>query len=171
VAQDDISFSILGLKELNNTLGQLGPAYKYKGARFALRKAANLVRDAAKQNALRLDDPETASAIAENIAVRFSSRRFKNTGDVMFRVGVRGGAKQEKNQSVDPGLPGGGTQHWRFPEFGYIHKKSGEHVPPTPFMRPALEENIDKAVGEFVDQLDKWTARNLKKLQKQGAIK
>lgn len=165
MSQDDVSFSIIGLKELNSTLDQLGPAYKYKGARFALRKAANLVRDAAKQNAQRIDDPATPSDIPENIAVRFSSRRFKRTGDVMFRVGVRGGAKQEKNKSVDPGLPGGGTQHWRLIEFGT------EHIPPAPFMRPALSENIGRATDEFVRELDKWTARNLKRLQKKGAIR
>lgn len=161
---DDISFSVLGLDELNNTLDQLGPAYKYKGARFALRKAANLVRDAAKVNARMVDDPSTFSVIAENIDVRFSRRRFSSTGDVMFRVGVKGGARQEKNKSVDPGLPGGGTQHWRLVEFGTARSQA------RPFMRPALDENVGAAIDVFVDQLDKWTERNIKKLQKKGLI-
>lgn len=158
---DNLQFSLEDPDKVLDKLKQFPDALRYKGARFALRKAANLVAEAAKQNARRLDDPGTASAIAENIAVRFSSRRFKRNGDVLFRVGVRGGAKlqdQEKSQ----GLPGKGTQHWRLLEFGT------EKMRAQPFMRPALQNNINKATDEFVRQLDRWIGRNLKKIDKLG---
>lgn len=89
---ENVQFSLLDPDGAIDKLKALPDAFRYKGARFALRKAANLVRDAAQQNARKLDDPATASVIAENIAVRFSSRTFKRTGNVMFRVGVMGGA-------------------------------------------------------------------------------
>lgn len=169
MAQDDISFSVAGLKELNNTLDQLGPALKKKGARFALRKAANLVRDSAMQNAQRIDDPKTKESIVKNIAVRFSGRTFKRTGDLKFRVGVLGGARgyakaSGEFQGAGKENPGGDTFHWRFVEFGT------SEFPAVPFIRPAMEQNIGRATDEFSVQLDRWLARNLKKLQKQGLI-
>jgi HK97 gp10 family phage protein len=158
---DNIQFSILGLDEVLGRMEGLPKAWRKKGARFAMRKAANLVAAAAKQNAERLDDPATASVISQNIAVRFSSRRMKTTGDVMFRVGVRGGARLT-DQQKSAGLPGGGTQHWRLLEFGT------ENARAQPFMRPSLSNNINQATDEFVKKLDGWTGRNLKKIKKQG---
>lgn len=158
---DGVEFSLLDPDHALDKLVGLPTALRKKGARFAMRKAANLVRDDAKQRAERLDDPETASVIAENIAVRFSSRRFRNTGDILFRVGVRGGARltdQEKSQ----GLPGKGTQHWRLLEFGT------EHARAQPFMRPALSQNVGAATAEFAKHLDRWLARNLNKIRKDG---
>ena len=156
---DNIEFSLYDPDNVFKKLKNFPDALRFKGARFALRKSANLVAKEAKQNAMKLDDPATASAIAENIAVRFSSRTFKRTGNVMMRVGVRGGAKlsdQEKSQ----GLPGKGTQHWRLLEFGTSRMRA------RPFMRPALENNINKATSEFIRQLDRWMARNIKKIDK-----
>lgn len=156
---DKVEFS---LYDPDNVLGKLKAfpvAIGKKGARFAMRKAANLVANAAKENARKLDDPQTASAIAENIAVRFSSRTFKRTGNVLFRVGVRGGAvlaDQEKSR----GLPGKGTQHWRLLEFGTSRTRA------RPLMRSALENNINKATDEFIRQLDRWIGRNLKNIDK-----
>lgn len=158
---DQVQFSILGLKEVLDKFEGLPKAFKYKGSRFALRKAANLVAEKARENARRLDDPETASVIADNIAVRFASRRFKTTGDVMFRIGVMGGANLKKRDASE-GLPGKGTQHWRLLEFGT------EKMPAQPFMRPSLEQNINEATNEFVTQMDKWITRNLKRIKKNG---
>lgn len=158
---DKVEFS---LYDPDNVLGKLKAfpvAIGKKGARFAMRKAANLVANAAKENARKLDDPQTASAIAENIAVRFSNRTFKRTGNVLFRVGVMGGAGgnlSEKDQAA--GLPGGDTRHWRLLEFGTSRTRA------RPFMRPALENNINKATDEFIRQLDRWIARNLKNIDK-----
>lgn len=155
---DKIEFSLFDPDDALGKLEALPDALRYKGARFALRKTANLVRDAAKQNARKLDDPATASVIAENIAVRFSSRTFKRTGNVMFRVGVMGGARLS-DQEKSEGLPGKGTQHWRLLEFGT------ENTRAHPFMRPALSNNVHQAIAEFGKQLDRWMARNLKKLK------
>lgn len=158
---DSLKFSLEGLQPVLDKMEGLPKAFKQKGVRFAMRKAANLVRDEAKKNALAIDDPSSKDKIADNIAVRFSTRTFKRTGDVMFRVGVMGTANPQ-NAAKSEGLPGGATQHWRFKEFGT------EDMPPDPFMRPALSNNVDAATNEFSKHLNKWTDRNLKKIKKNG---
>lgn len=158
---DAIQFSILDPDHAIDKIIGLPNAMRYKGARFGMRKAANLVRDKAQENARKLDDPATASVISENIAVRFSSRTFKRTGDVLFRVGVRGGAKLS-DQEKSEGLPGKGTQHWRLQEFGT------EHARAQPFMRPALSQNINQAISEAAKHMDRWLARNVDKIRNNG---
>lgn len=86
----------------------------------------NIVRDAARSGAQKVDDPNSPADIAKNIVV--SPGKAKG-GDVLMRVGVRGGARPDNN---DPS----NTGHWRFVEFGK------EGVEARPFMRPALAENI-----------------------------
>ena len=71
-----------------------------------------------------------------------------------FRVGVRGGAKEG---SDDPGAPGGGTWHWRLVELGT------EHSAAEPFMRPAMESNIQRAINEFVRSYGRGLDRAIKK--------
>ncbi len=165
---DRIDYQITGLPEVVGKLIGLPIALRAKGIRFAGRRAANIIQDAAVANALRLDDPTTSEQIAKNIVVRFSNRRFRQTGDVMFRIGVLGGARNyEAYGEITTGKkasenPGGDTWYWRFKEFGT------EKVAATPFMRPALEQKSGEATDEFVKQLDKWLDRNLKRISKKG---
>lgn len=160
----DVQFDIEGVDALVAKLDTISDDMKRRGGRFALRKAANMIRDAAKQNAQRVDDPESPENIAENIAVRFSTRTFKRTGDLMFRVGVMGTANPS-NASKTTGLPGGSTQHWRWVEMGK------EGVPARPFMRPALAENISAATNEFVTQYGKAVDRAIKRAARQAGGK
>ncbi len=149
-----------------------------KGGRFALRKAAQVIQRQAIENARRVDDPATAESIEKNIAVRWSGRRFKRTGDLMFRVGVLGGARQYANTkqnrrvgrvgntyatSGDKSNPGGDTWYWRFLEFGTARTRA------QPFLRPAAQEAAGKAVDEFVTQYNKAIERALRRAQKQLA--
>ena len=104
--------SLIGLDELLGKLESVTSDVKLKGGRFALRKAANLIAIKAKENAKRLDDPTSSEEIAENIAVRWSGKRFKTTGDLAFRVGVMGGARQYKAQ-CQKAQSGEGLSHAR----------------------------------------------------------
>lgn len=151
-------FEIKGLDALLAKLDSVKQDVKYRGGRFALRKAANLVAAKAKEGAARLDDPGTGRKIADNVAVRWNSRRFKNTGDLAFRVGVLHGAKLPKDNR-DEG-PKGPTPHWRLDEFGT------EKMAAQPFMRPALENNIQAATSEFVTEYGKSIDRAIKKAAK-----
>lgn len=165
---DGMQFSLTGLDELLGKLEGVSHDMKYKGGRFALRKAAQVVRDAAKRNAERVDDPDTPENIAENIVERWSGRRFKRTGDLMFRVGVMGGARgyakaSGEVQGKGKANPGGDTFYWRFLEFGT------EKMPRQPFLTPALTDNFNKATDEFVRQYDKALDRAIKRAKKKAA--
>jgi len=160
---DGVDFSLVGMDELLGKLDAVKQDIKYKGGRFALRKAANLVAQKAKEGALRIDDPATAANIAKNIAVRWSGRFFKATGNLKFRVGVMGGAGGPKPSEYYEGNPGKDTRHWRYLEFGT------SKMPAKPFMRPAMEQNIDKCVSVFVTEYNKSIDRALKRAQKKKA--
>jgi HK97 gp10 family phage protein len=170
MADNLVSFQIQGLDSLLGKLENLKFETKKKGGRSALRKAAQLVRDAARQNAQTLDDPGTDEQISKNIVERWNGRLNKRTGDLGFRIGVLGGArgysaygeiKTGKNSKANPG---GDTFYWRFLEFGT------QSIPARPFMRPALAENVSNATDTFVREYDKVIDRAIKRARKKGTV-
>jgi len=154
----DITYTLEGVEPLTKAMAEVGHEISYKGGRAALRKAANLIADAVKRSAQRLNDPDTAEQIFENVAVRWSTKKFKRSGDLMFRVGILGGARFSAGKGG--ANPGGDTWYWRLLEFGT--RKMGAH----PFMRPALEQNAHAAAAEFIQQAKKAIARAVKKAAK-----
>lgn len=137
-----VELNIQGLDELNKKLKQLGNSKIAKRiARKAGRQAMNLVRDAARNNAKAIDDPQSAEKIWKNISTQGGKTR--NSSEVKIRVGVRGGASFSNPNP--PQLSGGDTRHWRWIEFG------SSNNPAVPFMRPALENNITQVTAKFVD--------------------
>lgn len=152
-----VEFKLDGVDALRKNLAMLSKEVQLKTARTAARKAANVIRDAAKANAERIDDTETANSIARNIVVQASAKDFKRTGDLIFRIGVRGGAKSRKDNEKNPG---GDTFYWRFIEFGTSKKAA------RPFLLPALRDNIQSATDTFVREFDAGLNRALKRLKK-----
>lgn len=174
---DGFSVTLNGVEALNAKLNGLSQDLKYKGGRSALRKAAHIVRDAAVANASKVNDPRTAEEIAKNVTLRWSTKTFKATGDLAFRVGVLGGARtppkrQRKSRGKNTldelgevagkgkGNPGGDTFYWRFLEFGT------EHAPAQPFLRRALSDNTQKAADTFITEYSKAIDRVLKRQAK-----
>lgn len=155
---DTVTITMDGIEELLAKLDAVTYDAKRKGGRFALRKAAGVVEKALKQNASSVDDPQTAADISKNVAVRFSNRTFKNTGDLKFRVGILGGASFTKKDVS--GLAGGDTRHWRHVEMGT------ESMPAQPFMRRALSDNLQPATNEFMEQYKKSIERAILKASK-----
>ena len=160
---DSVEFKIEGLEDLLGKLESVTDDVKRKGGRSALRKAAQLIRDAAKENAKRIDDPQTAADIAANIVERWNGKLFKRTGNLGFRVGVMGGAGGNKTGSELSGLPGGDTRHFRHVEFGT------NDTPAQPIMRPALSDNINAATNAFVEAYKKALDRAIKRARKKAA--
>lgn len=176
---DSVDLREQGLGKLLERMDNISYSLRYKGGRFAMRKAADLIRDRARENAQQIDDPQSAENIAANITVRFSTRTFKRTGDIAFRVGVMGGAGGRRKSEEFSGLDGGDTRHWRQIEFGrgpikakpgsvLANAQAGEFfgkevgpAPAQPFMRRALSENISQATQEFVTQWGKSLDRAL----------
>lgn len=155
-----------GVDELVKKLESLKYDMKKKGGRFALRKAAQVIRDQARRNAQALDDPASPEVIAKNITEKWNGRINKRTGDLGFRVGVLGGARDYsahgeittgKNAS---GNPGGDTFYWRFLEFG-TEKSSAR-----PFMRPAMEQSVQAATDAFIRNYQAAIDRALRKAAK-----
>lgn len=158
---DGIQYSLTGVDELVVTLNAVTYDTKRKGGRFALRKAAQAIRDAAKRNAEALDDASTGRQIAANIKERWNGRHFKRTGDPAFRIGVQHGAVIREKGNPDPGM-NGPTPHWRLLELGT------EKMRAHPFMRPALENNINLATDTFVREFEKSLDRTIKRAAKKG---
>lgn len=142
------NFAMTGFDNLFKVLAEVKDDVRFKGGRSALRKTASVLADRVKERAAKINDPTTSEEIAKNVAIRWSSRRFKATGDLSFRVGIQGGAKQYSNSRAnqrrgragkeyetggDKSNPGGDTWYWRLVEFGT------EHSAARPFMRPAIE--------------------------------
>lgn len=146
--------NVIGLEDIRRKMAQVKDDVRFKAGRKALRKAASIVVAAAKQNAESLDDPVTGRKIADNVAAYFNRRRFNSDGILEMRVGVRWGAESEKS---NPDLgPGSKTFHWRFLELGT------ETIAERPFLRPALERNLDEVVNEFALQFNAELDKALK---------
>ncbi|EXD15142.1 hypothetical protein J479_2627 [Acinetobacter baumannii 1297] len=116
-----------------------------------MRKGMNLVRDKARAKVKQLDDPSTPQKIWKEIVVQNGRSRNKNY--LVMRVGVRGGARvpyTNNAQNRRAGRVGKTYQidlsvfYWRFLEFGTSRQ------PATPFLRPALYENIEQVTDIFV---------------------
>ena len=150
-----VEFNIEGLDEVQEKLKRLGnPRLIKNAARRSMRKAMAIVRDAARSGAKAIDDPQTSEKIWKNIAI--AAGKTRNQNEVVMRVGVRGGASfSNKNP---PNTPGGDTRHWRFIEFPSVNN------PGTPFMRPALQNNIQAVTNSFAENFNKEIDKELAKL-------
>ena len=150
-----VEFNIEGLDEVQEKLKRLGnPRLMKNAARRSMRKAMAIVRDSARNAAKGIDDPQTAEKIWKNIAI--AAGKTRNPNEVIMRVGVRGGASFSNPNP--PNTPGGDTRHWRWLEFGSVHN------PPTPFMRPALQNNIQSVTNSFAENFNKEIDKELAKL-------
>ncbi|WP_367863122.1 HK97-gp10 family putative phage morphogenesis protein [Pseudomonas guariconensis] len=160
---DGVEFSITGLESLLGKLGAVSYDVRRKGGRAALRKAAQVVVQKAKEGAERIDDKETGRSIADNIALRWNGRLFKQTGDLGFRIGVLHGAVlAKKGEAVDLST-NAPTPHWRLIEFGT------EKMAAAPFMRPALANSIAEVTNTFVSEYEKSIDRAIRRAAKKAA--
>ena len=178
-----IAGNIEGLEAINAKLAQLADDSRNKPAKFALLKAAQLVRDAARANAAAVNDPKTPEEIAKNVTVRFSTKLYRQSGLIQYRVGILGGARSPSRsaeysrrararrgvpslgdlgeiEGKGKGNPGGDTFYWRFLEFGTEKQKA------QPFLRRALERNVGRAIAEFTKHYDKAITRAIKRQSK-----
>lgn len=157
---------IEGLDDVTAKMRQLSNPRKQKNAATrSARKAMAVVRKAAIANAKALDDSKSPERIWKNIQVKASKT---SQGLVLIKVGVRGGAMSYANTAANrrqnrvgqsyatagsSDNPGGDTWYWRFQELGTSRQAA------RPFLRPALNNNIDSVQDGFVtdykDQLDK----------------
>lgn len=174
---DGVEVNLTGLDSALGKMDAVSKVTRDKAGRAALRKAANIIRDRARSNASRVDDPLTKEAIYKNITVSWSSKAYRRTGDLTFRVGVMGGARQYANTKAnvrkgragkgyktlgDKGNPGGDTWYWRFLEFGT------EHAAAHPIIRPAMNGVDTDVIYTFAYELEKAIDRAISTAAKKG---
>lgn len=137
-------------------LKTLGPKLEKKYLAKSLRKGANIVKAAAQARAKQFDDPKTPQMVWKQIAVYTSAQLGKQNGGVALQVGVKGGARRYKNNKYNRSkqrvgqvyMGPGAVYYWRFLEFGTSKMKA------QPFMRPALENNIQKVTDAITNNLN-----------------
>lgn len=150
----DASFNLEGVDEALGKMKQVAELPRKNSTRFALRKAAAIVRENVVSRAERLDDPTTTESIAANVVVRYDGKHFRQSGDMKMSVGILGGSTSRfKNQAN----PGGDTYYWRFLEFGTSKMQA------QPFMRPGLDESIEPATDEFLLHFEKALTRAIRR--------
>lgn len=167
-----MSNEITGLDEVQAKLRQLGNARKAKNAATrASRKAMNIVKKAAVQNAKAIDDKDSAERIWRNIITK--AGKAKGVDNVIMKVGVKGGARKygasRENRRAsrigstyatqgDKKNPGGDTWYWRFVEFGSSVNSA------RPFLRPALNNNTAAVQAEFTSAFNAELDKEISKL-------
>jgi HK97 gp10 family phage protein len=166
-----------GGEEIRQQLQQLSDKVSKRGMANALRKAAQLVKEAAVNKVILHDQASTPTKIHQNIAVRATSaKRLRGLGgntesSVGISIGVLGGAmsyagnksNQQKGLAgmMYPTLgssdnPGGDTWYWRFLELGT------KHAPAKPFLRPAFDNQSSQLLDTIVAELNNEIAKALK---------
>ena len=175
---DGIRFDVSGLDGVKAKMAQLKSEANAKGGRAALRKAAAVLRSQAQSNARRLDDHETTEAIWKNIDIRWDGKAFRQDGQLAFRLGVLGGARQYSNTRENrrkgragqtyatagsTSNPGGDTWYWRHVELGTAR------VAARPFLRPVAEQAGQKAVDTFALEFNRALDRALRRQAKGAA--
>lgn len=156
---DTIEVKLDGVDALISKLESITYETKRKTGRAALRKAASVIVDQIKLNAEKLDDPHTARSIADNAALRWNGRMFKQTGDLAFRVGILQGAVLKKNPSLGKDAP---TPHWRLLEFGT------EKMAARPLVRAAANARLTDVFNTFAINYGAGIDRAIKRAAKKG---
>lgn len=141
-----VDLNISGLDEFTKKIAELKDVKKVRSrARTAARKAMKIAQLSAQMGAAYIDDPKTREDIQKNIVIR--NGKTRDFGKVIMRVGIMGGAavNGKTDRAKLAALPGGETVYWRYIEFGT------SKIPATPFMRPALQQNLQKITDEFAN--------------------
>lgn len=159
-----VTFQIKGLPLISQRLRNLPDVIRKQVAMGGVRAGAEEIAKVAEVNTKALDDPRTPNVIAKNVAVRFSPIRFRRTGDVMYRVGLLGGAATipsgaEPGDADDRGgNPGGATFYWRFLEFGT--SRIAARSPMRKAMNSTRQAAFDTAATEMSRRLAKINPDN-----------
>lgn len=165
------SVKIEGLSEMDKQLKKLSGAVEGKIVRAGLSAASRVVRDAAKDLA-----PTDSGALKKSIKV--SSRLNRRAGWINTKI-TAGNKEAYYAHMIEFGTgsyySGTGTKSKRSPYkikagkkgfvgFGGVYRKSFTHpgIRPKPFMRPAFDRNIDKALKAFSDRVRKRIDKEFK---------
>lgn len=133
---DWITYKLTGADELSRIFKTLPQELQRQVVVPAAKDAMDIVLSAAKDNAAKLDRPETPNYIPRNLDMIEDRKYFEETGSTKISVGVR---KRKRGQ-------GGGNTYYAalFLELGTSRSRA------FPFMRNALAQNRQQVFQEFL---------------------
>lgn len=147
-----------GLDAVLRKLKDLPIKVRRSAVRKAAGKGAAVIRKKAKQNALLIDDPETARRIADNIVQRVRSQYFRRTGDTMISIGVLTKRGKIPKGNYDEGRRGN-TPHWHLVELGTERSRA------LPFLRPAAASSTNEVFHAVATELERQFSIEADKLK------
>lgn len=129
-----VTIHVDGLQQLGERLSKLAAKVATKSAVRATGAAAQLVRKAAKDNIKRSPSIVTGTLLDAVILKKLPKSQSTLTSEhiVTVRRAKRWGSKAKTKQVTAP--------HATFIEFGTVN------MPAEPFLRPALERNVQPAI-------------------------
>ena len=134
---DWITYKLNGAEELSKVFRTLPQELQRQVVVPAAKDAMDIVLQAAKDNASRIDRPETRNYIPKNLDMIEDKRFFEETGSTKISVGVR-------KRRI--GVGGGNTYYAAiFVELGTSRSRA------QPFMRNALSQNQAAVFQEFLN--------------------
>lgn len=148
-----IDISLLGAKELENALKKLPDIVQKRIVRSSLLKVAKRVH---KETLARV--PVDTGRLKAGLAAENKPVLQKRQNAVVYYL----------NPPTRAFLGIAPDYEWYYPwslEFGYT-RKDGFHVPPHPYIRPAVDENMDIYHGMMRRDINKGIVRNMKRLAK-----
>ena len=157
MASDGVFANIEGIDALQSKLKVVNDDVRFKGGRFALRKAGNVLKEAAVGEMMRVDRESSREALWRNVALRFATRRFRATGDIAFRLGILGGAVSKSSNQKNPG---GDTFYWRFLEFGT------EKMPAQRLLTKSITRTQSAVTQTFVREYGRALDRAIRRAKK-----
>lgn len=133
---DWITYKLTGADELSRIFKTLPQEVQRQVVVPAAKDAMDIVLNAAKDNAAKLDRPETPNYIPRNLDMIEDKKYFEETGSTKISVGVR---KRKRGQ-------GGGNTYYAalFLELGTSRSRA------FPFMRNALAQNREAVFAELI---------------------
>lgn len=141
-ATNSTSFRITGIQQVSKNIQQFEADMQSKMLRPAVRKGMAVVRNDAIQRAVRIDDPRTPNKIADHIHLKTYWQKDRKT--MSASVGVAGGARYRRGDKAD-----GKVTYFRYVEFGTERSRA------LPFLRPALANNTNRVLQEFIFELQR----------------
>lgn len=132
---DWITYKLKGAEELSKVFRTLPQELQRQVVIPAAKDAMDVVRQAAKVNWEKIDDPTTFPDISKNVAMIEDKKYFEETGSTKISVGIR---KRKR------GVGGGNTFYWKHLELGTIYIRA--YAP----MRRALGDNTNAVFQEFL---------------------
>jgi HK97 gp10 family phage protein len=126
-----IDITMLGDKELEKALAAIDEKMQKKLMQNALREGAKIIAEEAKVRA-----PKRTGMLKRSIKVRALHQKKRGTLGVQVQTGTRRelGISEQAYGYYPAAL-----------EYGWRMKRSGEHVPAKPYMRPALDTKRGQA--------------------------